>query len=109
MTNTQIIAGSDEAIVKIVSSTSWTGSIIDSSFDSATKEGRGPLKIPFVCSNGLFIDGIYSLVFQKLTDHGILTVSVYRITRHLTLNLLLQHMVLFHYLETVGDNDTFLS
>lgn len=37
----QIAAASDEAIVQIDSNTKWSGSILDSSFDSATQEGMG--------------------------------------------------------------------
>jgi type II secretory pathway pseudopilin PulG len=58
------------AVVEIISDTKWSGSILDSSFDSATRDGSGNTKIPIVCY------GIYSLSFQKQTDYGKLFVSV---------------------------------
>ncbi len=68
----QMAAGSGEAIVKIHSNTKWSGSILDSSFDSATKDGHGDASIPIVCTTF----GIYSLAIQKQTDFGGLMVSV---------------------------------
>jgi len=62
----------DKAIVLIYSDTSWSGSIMDSSFDSATQDGDGNSKIIIQCNN----DGFYSLAIQKQTDHGYLSVSV---------------------------------
>jgi hypothetical protein len=72
VTNIQMAAGSDQAIVKIHSNTKWLGSILDSSFDSATKDGTGDANIPIVCTSY----GIYSLMIQKQTATGSLMVSV---------------------------------
>lgn len=72
MINAQMAVGSDQAVVQINSNTKWSGSILDSSFDSATKDGHGNANIPIVCTSY----GIYSLVIQKQTESGTLTVSV---------------------------------
>jgi hypothetical protein len=50
-TSAQLAAGSDQAVVKIHSNTQWSGSILDSSFDSATKDGSGNAIIPIVCTS----------------------------------------------------------
>jgi hypothetical protein len=68
----QTAAGSDQAMVKIHSNTKWSGSILDSSFDSATRDGNGDANIPIVCTSY----GIYSLMIQKQTATGSLMVSV---------------------------------
>lgn len=60
------------ATVEIISDTKWSGSILDSSLDSATRDGSGDTKIPIVCY------GSYSLAFQKQTDFGNLYVLVIR-------------------------------
>lgn len=69
---TQMVAASDQANVIIDSNTKWSGSILDSSFDSATKAGYGDARIPIVCTSF----GIYSLAIQKQTSSGTLAVSV---------------------------------
>lgn len=58
-----------EAVLIIHSDTEWSGSILDTNFDSATIDGSGPDKIQFPCING----GTYSLAFQKQTDYGYLS------------------------------------
>ena len=72
----QMAAASDKATVKIHSNTKRSGSVLDSSFDSATHAGSGDLSIPFVCESGLFVGGTYSVAFQKQTDKGGLKVSI---------------------------------
>jgi hypothetical protein len=72
----QMTAASDQANVKIHSNTKWSGSILDSSFDSATHAGSGDLTILFACESGLFFGGTYSVAFQKQTDKGGLKVSI---------------------------------
>jgi hypothetical protein len=64
--------GSDQAVVKIHSNTKWSGSIVDSSFDSVTKDGSGDAVISIVCDNY----GIYSLAIQRQSSTGSLMVSV---------------------------------
>jgi len=71
-TSMQMVAASDQAVVKIHSNTQWSGSILDSSFDSATRDGHGDANIPIVCTSY----GIYSLAIQKQTATGSLMVSV---------------------------------
>ena len=65
-------ANDDTAFAEIDSEGSWSGSILDTGFDSATKEGSGSNTIAFACTSG----GIYSLVFQKQQEGGSLTVKV---------------------------------
>jgi hypothetical protein len=64
-------AQSDQAIVKIESNAKWSGSILDSSFDSATKDGHGNTSFIIACTSY----GIYSLVIQKQSESGYLSVS----------------------------------
>lgn len=71
--NGQTAAGIDEAVVQIDSNTKWSGSILDSSFDSATQEGMGDKNIPIVCDKFF---GIYSLAIQKQAERGRLNVTV---------------------------------
>jgi hypothetical protein len=63
---------SNQAVVLIYSNTDWSGSILDSSMDSATKDGNGNSKIFIKCDS----NGIYSLSEQKQTDSGYLLVVV---------------------------------
>ena len=70
-TSIRMAAGSDEAVVKIHSNTKWSGSILDSSFDSSSKDGSGDESIPIVCTSY----GIYSLTIQKQSATGSLMVS----------------------------------
>jgi hypothetical protein len=63
---------SNQAVVLIYSNTDWSGSILDSSMDSATKDGNGNSKIFIKCDS----NGIYSLSEQKQTDSGYLLVIV---------------------------------
>lgn len=72
VTNSQKAIGSDQAIVKIHSNTKWSGSTLDSSFDSATKDGHGDGNIPIVCTSY----DIYPLAIQKQTATGSPMVSV---------------------------------
>ena len=65
--------GMDQAIAVIISDSNWSGTILDSSFDSATRQGYGDLSIPFDC-NGY--DSMYSLSIQKQSEYGDLTVAV---------------------------------
>ena len=74
--NTQMAAASDQATVKIHSNTKWSGSVLDSSFDSATHAGSDDQSIPFVCESGIFFGGTYSVVFQKQTDKGGIKISI---------------------------------
>jgi hypothetical protein len=69
---TNVNAQSGIATVQIKSTTIWSGSILDSSFDSATEEGRGNKNFTIVCDTF----GIYSLAFQKQIEKGGLYVSV---------------------------------
>lgn len=69
----QKAAAVDEAVVQIESNTKWSGSILDSSFDSATHEGKGDKNIPIVCDKFF---GIYSLALQKQAERGRLNVTV---------------------------------
>ena len=61
-----------QAVVLIYSDTSWSGSVLDSSGDSATRDGTGNSKILIQCTN----NAIYSLTMQKQTDFGYLTVVI---------------------------------
>ncbi len=70
--NAQIAMASDQAVVKIHSNTDWSGSILDSSFDSATTAGHGDKNITIACTSF----GIYSLAIQKQSASGGLAVSV---------------------------------
>jgi hypothetical protein len=63
---------SNQAVVLIYSNTDWSGSILDSSSDSATRDGSGNSKIFIKCDN----NGIYSLTEQKQTEDGYLFVVV---------------------------------
>jgi hypothetical protein len=74
--STQMAAASDQATLQIHSNTKWSGSLLDSSFDSVTHAGSGDKNIPFVCESGFFFGGTYSVVFQKQTDKGGLKVSI---------------------------------
>jgi len=57
------------AVLVIHSDTEWSGSILDTNFDSATIDGSGHDKIQFPCISG----GVYSMGFQKQTDYGYLS------------------------------------
>lgn len=70
-------AASGTATVVIKSNKPWSGSIMDSGFDSATREGTGDTTIVMDCSQSM---KIYSLAIQKQDEYdrpaGYLTVSV---------------------------------
>jgi hypothetical protein len=53
-----------EALLKIIYEGEWSGSILDSGFDSASYDGTGNYVIIFPCIDG----GIYSLSAQKSED-----------------------------------------
>ena len=57
-----------EAVLIIHSDTEWSGSILDTNFDSAIIDGSGHDKIQFPCISR----GVYSMAFQKQTDYGYL-------------------------------------
>lgn len=63
---------SGHAVLLIYSDTSWSGSILDSGFDSATRDGSGDAKIPILCQSY----GIYSLVLQKQSSSGYLLAAI---------------------------------
>ena len=63
---------SNQAVVLIYSNTDWSGSILDSSMDSATRDGNGNSKIFIKCDSNV----IYSLTEQKQTESGYLLVIV---------------------------------
>ena len=77
MTATNVNAASDIATVVIKSNKPWSGSIMDSGFDSATRAGSGDSSISIDCSQSM---KIYSLAIQKQDEYdrpsGYLTVSV---------------------------------
>ena len=70
-------AASGTATVVIKSNKPWSGSIMDSGFDSATRAGTGDTTIVMDCSQSM---KIYSLAIQKQDEYdrpsGYLTVSV---------------------------------
>jgi hypothetical protein len=70
------VNASSQAIVKVESNTGWSGSIMDSGFDSATQQGQGNANVPIECNSGIFVAGIYSLFIQKQGEGGTLTISV---------------------------------
>lgn len=74
---TNVNASSPNATVVIKSNREWSGSIMDSGFDSATRDGSGDTTIPIDCSQSM---KIYSLAIQKHDEYnqpsGYLTVSV---------------------------------
>ena len=74
---TNVNAASDTATVVIKSNRDWSGSIMDSGFDSATRAGSGDSSISIDCSQSM---KIYSLALQKHDEYdrpaGYLTVSV---------------------------------
>lgn len=72
-TNVNVSAASPNATVLIQSNTKWSGSIMDSGFDSSTRDGSGDTSIPIDCSQSM---KIYSLALQKHDEGGYLTVSV---------------------------------
>jgi hypothetical protein len=57
--------------VQIYAGGAWTGSILDSEFDSASHDGFGNTKIPFICDNG-----IYSVSFQNGQTFGTFTIKI---------------------------------
>jgi hypothetical protein len=59
------------AFLLIYSNSSWSGSILDSGFDSSTKTDSGDMAFPFACSPG----GIYSLSFQNQNEIGFLNLK----------------------------------
>jgi hypothetical protein len=63
---------SGHAVLLIYSDSSWSGSILDSGLDSATRDGSGDGKIPILCQS----NGIYSLVLQKQSSSGYLAVAI---------------------------------
>ena len=74
---TNVNAASGTATVVIKSNKPWSGSIMDSGFDSATRAGSGDSSISIDCSQSM---KIYSLAIQKQDEYdrpsGYLTVSV---------------------------------
>jgi hypothetical protein len=60
------------AIILIYSDSSWSGTVLDTSFSSATDEGFGDKRVEFTCSSG----GIYSLVLQNQDSSGYLLLAV---------------------------------
>ncbi|HJW19219.1 MAG TPA: hypothetical protein VJ571_01515 [Candidatus Nitrosotalea sp.] len=63
----------DRAILFVYSNTNWSGSMEDSAFSSATKDGQGNDEIVFACSG---TSGIYSIVMQKQSEGGYLALAV---------------------------------
>lgn len=76
-TAANVNGASGTATVVIKSNRAWSGSIMDSGFDSATREGSGDTTIIMDCSQSM---KIYSLAIQKQDEYdrpsGYLTVSV---------------------------------
>lgn len=70
-------AASGTATVVIKSNRAWSGSIMDSGFDSATRDGSGDDSIPIDCSQSM---KTYSLAIQKQDEYeqmpGYLIISV---------------------------------
>ena len=62
----------EKAVLLIYTDSSWSGSILDTSVSSATKEGFGDTRIEFDCSNS----GIYSMAFQKMNTGGYLLLAI---------------------------------
>jgi hypothetical protein len=62
----------DKAYLLVFSDTSWSGSIQDSEFDSASHDGSGNKKIEVTCLR----NGFYSTVMQKQTDRGFLQIAM---------------------------------
>lgn len=63
---------SGTAILLIYSDSSWSGTVMDTTFSSATDEGFGDKRVEFPCSSG----GIYSIVFQNQEASGYLLLAV---------------------------------
>ena len=61
------------ATVEIQSDTGWSGSVLDSSLNSATRQGTGNSNIVIDCSQGI---KLYSLAIQKQAEYGTLSVRV---------------------------------
>ena len=60
------------AIILIYSDSSWSGTVLNTSFSSATDVGFGDKRVEFACSSG----GIYSLVLQNQDSSGYLLLAV---------------------------------
>jgi hypothetical protein len=60
------------AVLLIYTNRGWSGSILDTTFSSATEDGYGDKRIEFECSSG----GIYSMAFQKQSSSGYLILAV---------------------------------
>jgi hypothetical protein len=60
------------AFVQIDTDTGWSGAVMGTDFTSSTKEGSGTSTIAFPCSFG----GVYSVLFQKQSEGGILYVKI---------------------------------
>ena len=54
----------------------WSGSIMDSEFTMASRDGRGDETIPITCNEGAYNLGMYSLTIQKMEESGTLSVAV---------------------------------
>jgi hypothetical protein len=65
-----IISGN--AILLVYSDSSWSGTVMDTTFSSATDEGFGDKRVEFACSSG----GVYSIVFQNHDSSGYLLLAV---------------------------------
>jgi hypothetical protein len=59
--------------IRIDSDSSWSATILDSGFDSATQDGVLHKIIPIDCSQGM---GIYSAIAQKSGETGWLKISM---------------------------------
>jgi hypothetical protein len=70
----------DKAVLLLYSDSDWSGSVLDTSHNSATRQGIGDTKIPFDCENKFFglEKGIYSLSIQKGSESGYLRLAVIR-------------------------------
>jgi hypothetical protein len=70
----------DKAVLLIYTDDDWSGSILDSSGNSASQQGSRDSKIIFDCKNGTsdLDDGIYSLNIQKENEQGLLHLAVIR-------------------------------
>jgi hypothetical protein len=68
----------DKAVLLIYTDDDWSGSILDSSVNSATHQGSRDSKIIFDCKSGIsdLDDGIYSLTIQKENEQGLLHLAI---------------------------------
>ena len=60
------------AVLLIYSDSSWSGTVMDTTFSSATDEEFGDKRVEFACSSG----GIYSIVFPNQDASGYLLLAV---------------------------------